>query len=102
MLMKTKVNIMYFAIFAFMGYFMIDALHTVNDMTISEMDIPDDTLGLDIPDTVLLYPQIVTYDYNDTYSSYIKTITYDILQIIMLILVFMRIYVVQTIKEYAK
>jgi len=100
MLMKTKVNIIYFVIFAFMGYFMIDALHTVNDMTISEMDIPDNTLGLDIPG--VLYQPVVTYDYNDTYSSYIKTITYDILQIIMLTLVFIRIYVVQTFKEYAK
>jgi hypothetical protein len=78
-----------------MGYFMIDTLLTVNDMTMSEMDIPDDIPGL-------LYKPVVTYDYNDTYSSYIKTITYDILQIIMLMLVFMRIYVVQTFKEYAK
>jgi hypothetical protein len=93
--MKTKVNIMYFVIFSFIGYFMVDALSAVNDMTEKELNIPNNNEWN-------YQKQDITYNYNESYSSYIKIISYDFLQIIMLMLLFIRIYIPQTVKEYVK
>lgn len=93
--LTTKRRLIYFTIFLFICYFQINILLTSMEMSDFELEESGVINNLNFNPS-----KTINIDYNTTYSNYIRSLIFDVVQMLYLIGLFLMIYIHENIEKY--